>query len=135
MFEFYNLIQLSNLGRIAQQCWQQIPQHFPHVNVDEFVIMPNHIHGILTIKYHPPMATSVETQNFASLQKLWLYFPNKFGPQSKNLASIIRGFKIGVTNYARQNSIDFRWQSRFYERLIRDEKSLSITRKYIKNNL
>jgi len=59
---------------------------------------------------------------------------NKFGPQSKNLASIIRGFKIGVTKYARQNNIKFQWQSRFYDRIIRDEKSLNNIQEYIINN-
>lgn len=73
------------------------------------------------------MHDNVETQDFASL-------PNKFGPQSKNLGSIIRGFKIGVTKYANKNDIPFKWQPRFYDRVIHNENELENIQIYIKNN-
>ncbi len=44
-----NEILLYDLGRIAYTCWQQIPSHFTNVEVEPFVIMPNHVHGIITI--------------------------------------------------------------------------------------
>ena len=44
-----NEMQLNDLGRIAKQCWIAIPQHFPHAALDEFVIMPNHMHGIVIL--------------------------------------------------------------------------------------
>ncbi len=44
---------LNEMGRIAQQCWYDIPLHFPHVKLDEFIIMPNHIHGIIVIVERP----------------------------------------------------------------------------------
>ena len=59
---------------------------------------------------------------------------NKFGVQSKNLASIIRGFKIAVTTYARKHHIDFAWQERFHDRIIRDNAGLDNARAYIANN-
>lgn len=59
---------------------------------------------------------------------------NKFGPQSKNLASIVRGFKIGVTKYARENDILFQWQPRYFDRVLRDEQELFSVRNYIRNN-
>jgi putative transposase len=43
------IMQLSDLGNIAQKCWQEIPNHFPFVELSEFVVMPNHVHGIITI--------------------------------------------------------------------------------------
>ena len=61
-------------------------------------------------------------------------YKNKFGSQSKNLASIIRGFKIAITTYARKNNIDFAWQERFYDVIIRNNKGLDEVRKYIFNN-
>ncbi len=67
----------------------------------------------------------VETQCIASLQ---------FGPQSKNLASVIRGFKIGVTKNARKIDSDFEWQPRFYDHIIRNGKSLEKIQSYIFNN-
>ena len=48
---------------------------------------------------------------------------NKFGPQSKNLASIVRGFKSSVTKYAHLIHADFQWQSRYYDHIIRDAES------------
>jgi len=86
--------------------------------------MPNHVHGIIEI------ISPAGPQNLAALRVV----KNKFGPQSKNLGSIIRGFKIGVTKYARQNNILFKWQYRFYERIIRSDDALHNIQKYIKNN-
>ena len=59
---------------------------------------------------------------------------NHFGPQSKNLASIIRGFKSGVTQNARQIHADFAWQSRFHDHIIRNEQSYWQIEKYIIEN-
>ena len=80
-------MELSDIGKMAEKYWHEIPEHFPFVLLGEFVVMPNHIHGIVIIDKndndgHGP----VETQNFASLPSP----KNKFGPQSRNLASTIR---------------------------------------------
>jgi putative transposase len=116
---------LSEIGTIAQRCWREIPDHFSSVELDEFIIMPNHLHGIIVI------AENVETQHIASLQRKG---HNKFGPQSENLASIIRGFKSGVKKWATVNGIDFDWQPRFYDRIIRNEEELCNVRNYIQHN-
>ena len=42
-------IQLNEFGKITQQCWLEIPNHFPHVQLDKYIIMPNHIHGIIVL--------------------------------------------------------------------------------------
>jgi REP element-mobilizing transposase RayT len=100
--------------------------------------MPNHIHGIIIINDQNgniPMLELVETQDFASLRLLKKpSSDNQFGAQSKNLASIVRGYKIGVTKYAYKNNIPFQWQSRFYDHIIRNEKSLKDIRQYITQN-
>jgi len=124
-------ICLSEIGTIAKTHWFQIPKHFSFVTMDEFVVMPNHVHGIVIInnkglnkkQYH------VETQNIASLQE-----KNTFGPQSNNLASIIRGYKASVKAYATINQINFSWQSRFYDHIIRSERSFFSICEYIRNN-
>ncbi len=59
---------------------------------------------------------------------------NKFGSQSKNLASINRGIKSAVTTYARKNNIDFGWQSRYYDHIIRDDDEYQRIKNYIINN-
>ncbi len=136
-------MKLSEIGKMAEKYWDEIPEHFPFVKLDAFVVMPNHIHGIIIIDKiddgrdvdgHND-GRNVETQNFASLQ-LSTSSPskNKFGPQSKNLASIIRGYKIGVTKNARQIDADFAWQPRFYDHIIRNEKSFQTIKNYIINN-
>jgi len=73
-------LQSSIIGDIANQYWLKIPEHFPFVELDEYVVMPNHVHGILFLN-KPDYDT---------------WQPNKFGPQSKNLGSVIRGYKAGV---------------------------------------
>lgn len=121
---------LSEIGKIAEQFYQEIPNHFPFVVLDQHVIMPNHAHMVLEINWETQ--SGVETQNFASLHNV--AYKNKFGPQSKNLASIIRGYKVGVKKYATMNGIDFAWQPRFYDHIIRNEISLNKIREYIQTN-
>lgn len=136
-------MELSGIGEIAEKCWRETPAHFPHTDLDAFVIMPNHIHGIVIINENVnvgggadggDVAVVVEAQNFAPLRKPHHPSPNRFGPQSKNLGSIIRGFKIGVKKYTTINNIQFAWQPRFYDHIIRNHKSLNRIREYIVNN-
>jgi hypothetical protein len=102
------------------------------------------LHGIIIID-----KPKVETQNFASLQEttenksgpqsrnvasLREIPKNKFGAQSKNLASIIRGYKSAVKKFATMNNIDFAWQPRFHDHIIRYEKSFNTISDYIRNN-
>ena len=80
---------------------------------------------------------NVKTQNFASLreQREQSHPKNKFRPQSQNLASILRGYKTGVKKYATMNIIDFAWQPRFNDHIIRDNQSFDRIRNYINNNI
>ena len=55
-------MRLNNAGQVAHQCWNDIPMHFPHVMLDAFVIMPNHIHGILFI-VDPPVGANAGAEN------------------------------------------------------------------------
>ncbi|MDD3050322.1 MAG: hypothetical protein PHR06_04185 [Candidatus Cloacimonetes bacterium] len=140
-------IKLSEIGKIAEKYWFEITQHFPFVKLGSFVVMPNHIHGIIIIdktnvetqndfvvETQDNNMVVVETQNLASLQLRYGETANHFGPQSKNLASIIRGYKIGVTKNARIINPNFKWQPRYYDHIIRDEKSFYNISNYIINN-
>jgi len=118
------IMGLNGLGVVAYKCWEEIPKHFPNALLNDFVIMPNHVHGIIVIE-NP--SNPVETQNFASL-------PNTFGPQSKKLASIIRGYKIGVKKYATINKIPFAWQPSYYDRIINSDEGLNQIHEYIRFN-
>ncbi len=129
------ILRLNSLGIMAGHCWNQIPHHFPFVKLGQFIVMPNHVHGIIVIDKNSP---SVETQYFASdcaISKTQdQQSKNKFGPQSGNLASVIRGFKIGVTKAARELNKTFFWQSRFHDHIIRDGDSWNRIADYIENN-
>jgi len=117
---------LSSLGQSVEDCWNEILAHFPFVELGVHQIMPNHMHGVIVINKND--GEMVETQNFASLPT---QPHNKFGPQSKNLASIIRGYKIGVTKFARANNIPFTWQARYHDHVIRNDGEWERITKYI----
>lgn len=130
---------LNECGENAEKCWREIPAHFPHVKLDEYIIMPNHTHGILLI------IDTVGAKNFSPDNDLSKIAGAKnFSPlhdnirprgTTKTIGSIIRGFKIGVTKWARQKMyINDVWQRNYYEHIIRDEKDLNRIREYIKNN-
>ena len=121
-------IELSEIGWIAEKFWQEIPSHFLGVNLDEYVIMPNHIHGVIEINKSDPVGTGhcpVPTVG------------SKFGHVTpKSLSTIVGSYKSIVTkeiNLHIQNS-GFAWQLRFHDRIIRDEGELNRIREYIESN-
>ena len=111
-------LQPTIIGQTAIKYWTEIPKHYPFVELDEFVAMPNHIHGILF--FDRPEKTHWQ--------------PNQFGGQSQNLGAVIRAFKSTTKRYANQNNIEFDWQSRYHDRIIRNEKELNAIRQYIIDN-
>lgn len=127
-------MHLSSLGLCAKKCWKKIPHHFPFVRLGEFIVMPDHIHGIVNIDRN----LDVETQDLVSLPSQHtkpLPSQARLGPQSKNIPSIIRGFKIGVTKFARKNlGINTVWQPGYHDHLIRaNDEYLKIERYIIEN--
>ena len=234
---------LNNAGRIVQQCWDEIPRHFPHVQTDKCVIMPDHVHGIITIQKHvPPSRTmrnhiksrqlstrkpgnrnpadnaynigvirrtnddgihtngtngtddacniggihrtniihhhidgrdgiddacniGVGAKNFSPLPTgssppsqsvtgssppsksvtgssppsksvIGSSPPSQSVPgTSRTIGSVVRGFKIGVTKWMRQNTnVHNVWQRNYYECVIREPVKLNSIRRYIENN-
>ncbi|MEL6972311.1 MAG: transposase [Bacteroidota bacterium] len=148
-------MHLTDIGEILEQEWLASPGLRPDMNIQlgEFVIMPNHFHGIISIgrnrynafddidndnldvRTHCNASPQQEesTQQESSTQQA-MTRQNKFGPQSKNLAAIIRGLKGSVTKQARQINPDFAWQSRFHEHVIRNQKAYDNISEYIRNN-
>jgi putative transposase len=109
---------LTRIGDVANKYWNEIPKHFPFVELDAFVIMPDHVHGIL----------------FLNRPKYEIWRTNAFKPQSKNLASVVRGFKAAVKKYAVIHQLEFDWQPRYYDRVVHTEMALRTIRQYIANN-
>lgn len=117
-------MHLSELGKIVEEEWLRGPELRPDMNLvlHEFVVMPDHFHAILAIG----------NNNFNEWPDL---DGNAFGPQSKNLASVIRGFKGGVTRRAKELGYsDFSWQARFYDRIISSERAHWNMEQYILDN-
>jgi putative transposase len=137
---------LSPIGSIVEQEWVKTPEIRPDMNLElgEFVVMPNHFHGILFIgnnefnndhirrdsMHHVSTIHHIPTDDI-NINDI---YKNKFGPQSKNLSSIIRGFKSAVTIHARNINPEFGWQARFYDHIIRDPKSYEVISQYIIDN-
>lgn len=145
--EIHNGINnLSPLGNIVNEEWIKSIEIRPDMNLSlgEFIVMPNHFHAIIFIdknEYNLPLVNyksdakhGVSTGENAVKQNFIDENVNKFGPQSKNLASIIRGFKSAVTMYARINNIPFNWQTRYHDHIIRNEREYNIISNYIINN-
>ncbi|MBN1397626.1 MAG: transposase [Bacteroidetes bacterium] len=113
---------LSAIGNIVENCWKQIPIHFHHIELDEYTIMPNHIHGILIINDYS--------------RDVQLNVPTRLSPKKWTLSVVIRTFKAAVTTECRRRKFNtFHWQPRFYEHIIRDDKDLNNIRDYIANNI
>ncbi|MBA4318241.1 MAG: transposase [Flavobacterium sp.] len=118
---------LNNLGRIVETEWKKTMLLRPNVELDNFIIMPNHLHGIIILN------EIVETRRGVSLRK---NSDACFGRPAKNsLSIIINQFKGSVTHQAKKNGYsNFSWQSGFFERIIRNEIELSNIRYYIEQN-
>lgn len=117
---------LSEIGKKVQQCWDEIPQHFPQVRLDEWVIMPDHVHGILVIMDSVEPAGGSKSLGDES---------GRPRGTSMTIGSIIRGFKSGVTKWARENTdIYVVWHRNYYERIIHGREILQRVRQYIENN-
>ncbi|QKG80619.1 transposase [Tenuifilum thalassicum] len=131
---------LNDAGMVAQNCWLEIPKHFPNTTLDEFVIMPNHIHGIIVINIvgannHSPLQCSPQQQQNHSPLHLPQQTSELFQSPSRSIGSIVRGFKIGVTKWFRQDTDVYHvWQRNYYEHIVRNDDELNAIRQYIINN-
>jgi putative transposase len=126
-------MNLSDMGRIADQCWQEIPKHFDNVQLDEYKVMPNHLHGIVMITNAVGTRHMVGTRHVVSQHKDEP--KRKFGPlPTKSLHTIIGSYKSAVTKFIHAKGFAFGWQSRFHDHIIRNERELNKIRRYIDNN-
>ena len=113
---------LSEIGRIVHKFWYEIPQYFGNVILDEFIIMPDHVHGILIICNKPcrdGVTPSLQYRQRPTLGQIVGYFKYQ-STKSINEFRNMPGVSI--------------WQTRFHEHIIRNEHELNIKRKYIINN-
>lgn len=153
-------LEPTEIDKIAETEWYKSLELRPDMNLDigEFIVMPNHIHGIIIIgknefntanlnsPSHRNMESNANSQSHCGCSTDAMHrvstqsasstppFKNAFAPQFKNLASIMRGYKSAVTTYARKNNIRFEWHIRYHDHIIRNEKEYLRISNYIKNN-
>ena len=115
----------SQIGEIVCKEWIRTEQIRENIKMDKFVVMPDHLHGIVIIENGIHVGAYCNTP----LQT------NKFRSPSNNLGAIIMGFKSSVKRWCNKNNFKhFQWQRNYYEHVIRDEKDLYEKRNYIINN-
>jgi len=120
---------LNEYGKIVDKCCEKIPEHFPHVELDEYIIMPNHIHGIINIcgGTTPCRGTACRAPTYEWFGK----------PVRGSLSTIIRSFKSAVTrqiNMIHNTPAKQLWQRNYYDHVIRDAIELYKIREYIVYN-
>ena len=133
-------MEYNDAGIIAMNNWECIPIHFNHARLDEYIVMPNHIHGIIQLT--EPLNDGCETQDVACVtQDVACNVPtrnnmSKISPKRGSISTIVRSYKSACTNWINDMTgvKDFGWQPRFYEHVIRNEKSLNRIREYIRQN-
>ncbi len=119
------------VGGIAHVLWSELTHRKSNVELGEFIIMPNHMHGILILN------NTVETLHATSPQNATSIPHNKMSqisPKKHSISEIIRSYKSAVTKYANRLNLDFAWQSRFHEHIIRNDESFNTISEYIINN-
>ena len=153
-------MEFTSVGIIADILWHEIPHHVSHVQLGNFVVMPNHVHGILILN-NPGIPQEGQDQdeknpngndsngNVQTLHATSLQNPRntrdlqdlpknsqmaKISPKSNSISTIIRSYKSATTKHAHGLGFEFEWQTRFYDIIIRDDRSFQNISNYIKNN-
>jgi REP element-mobilizing transposase RayT len=139
-------MQLSPVGKIVAEEWQKTAQIRSYIELDEWAIVPNHLHGIIIIKNQPPPPL-VETPRWGVSQQATFHPEETFQRnvsttnttksrlKPKSLGSIIGQIKTACTKRIWEAGYDdFEWQDRFYDHIIQDDESLHNIRQYIINN-
>ncbi len=140
-----NKMIYNEMGCLAHNFWAEIPKHFPFIELGNFQIMPNHVHGILIINKTnlidnvdgianvddivETLQCNVSTEQTDKNQKM-----SNISPKSGSISTIIRSYKSVLTNNARFIDNNFGWQARFWDNIIRDSQSFERIQNYIENN-
>jgi REP element-mobilizing transposase RayT len=124
-------VKLSDEGRIVGEAWLALPRHYPSLALDSFVVMPNHVHGILVLEegfraMHPPQA---------DVSPLRPSRPK--GTPAGSVSAILQSFKATTSRRVRSlpelQGVRL-WQRGFYDHVIRDDAELNRLRRYIEEN-
>ena len=145
-------VKLNEIEKIIQDIWSEIPEHFKNVELDICIIIPNHIHGIITINESNPVETSIygvsqnnsqwhvinqnkwHAINRVSTKKWWFAWNMNPMNNKNSLSYIIRWLKWKTSLLIKKYIITFKRQANYYEHVVRNERDLERIRTYIINN-
>ena len=118
-------VKLSRIGKCADKQWRETPSHYKNVELDEFIVMPSHLHGIIKITgpWEPKLSRNNVRKTLSDVS-----------PKSGSLSHVIRCYKGGVTYWCKERALTFSWQDGFDDRIILGSKSLEAIRQYIRDN-
>ena len=125
---------LNDMGKMVEEVWIAIPKHFPNVKLGEFVIMPNHIHGIISITVEATHAVAAQDETLVEATHASPLPRVSRGPLPGSIGAIIGSFKSAASKRFREipNNPEKRlWQRNYYEHVIRNERDLQAIYKYI----
>ena len=128
-------MQLSRYGETVRFNWDNLPKRYRNVELDAFIIMPNHVHGIIVLTDNGLEGAGLESLSVESDKLLVKPAPTK--TKLHGLSEIVRGFKTfsarRINQIRRMTGVSV-WQRGYYEHIIRNEESLMAIREYIINN-
>ena len=123
---------LSHTGLLADVVWHEIKNHAPGLTLDAFVVMPNHVHGIIILNGNE----NGHTGNAGQSPPPITIGQQRFQNQGRNtLSSIIGSYKSAVTKHANRLHLPNDWQARFHDHVIRNEEEFQKIAHYIQNNV
>jgi putative transposase len=128
------IFKATDVAAVIQHVWEDLPNRFPIIILDAFVIMRNHLHGIIIVGAQFIAPSSVVANEIENKNKNENEFEGVMN-HAPTLGKIIRTFKSTSTRIIRKNAIpQFAWQRNYYEHVIRNEASLNHIRQYICTN-
>lgn len=126
-----NIMYYSEMGDYAVRQIEMITSHYPYAEVPLYIVMPNHIHLLI----------SIDSQ-LIPFEKRRVETPDTLSPPMKQvsrqtgwLSVVVRGLKMAITKYARDKQIEFQWQKRFHEHIVRNIRDLNAISDYIETNV
>jgi REP element-mobilizing transposase RayT len=128
---------LNDFGRIADECWRAIPDHFPNVELGAHMIMPNHVHGVIVIRADDESASTVVVAQHVGAQHCCAPTPDnhKINVKPGSLGAIVRSYKSAVSyRINKEHNATGIWQRNYYEHIIRNADEAKRIHLYIEAN-
>ena len=131
-------MQLSQIGQYAYDQFINVKTHYPYAKIPLFVIMPDHIHAIVTIDGENDTCRDVVRNVSTPARNVSTRVNTQMAnisPRKNSLAVVIRGVKSSITKFANENNTPFAWQTRFHDRIIRNQDEFDKISDYIEKNV